>query len=206
MQDVSICKTKYLKKFKIALASLYLTSSLFTLTYYFPKICIVLFKEQWTVNSEEVISKNPYTIVYGFLAPQVGLEPTTLRLTAACSANWAIEEYICQESRFLWILGSGNFLLSQAVSRQVSSTLRSLTSVFGMGTGGSSLPLSPDSLFWGYTLKTKQCSQFLFRLSLFLLIASFTSTPNQGLGQALDLLVPVSSIHYCTYTSGLSTM
>ena len=26
------------------------------------------------------------------LAPQVGLEPTTLRLTAACSTNWAIEE------------------------------------------------------------------------------------------------------------------
>ena len=30
-----------------------------------------------------------------FLAPQVGLEPTTLRLTAACSTNWAIEEYLC---------------------------------------------------------------------------------------------------------------
>ena len=29
------------------------------------------------------------------LAPQVGLEPTTLRLTAACSTNWAIEEYKC---------------------------------------------------------------------------------------------------------------
>ena len=28
------------------------------------------------------------------VAPQVGLEPTTLRLTAACSTNWAIEEYI----------------------------------------------------------------------------------------------------------------
>ena len=27
-----------------------------------------------------------------FLAPQVGLEPTTLRLTAACSTDWAIEE------------------------------------------------------------------------------------------------------------------
>ena len=29
-----------------------------------------------------------------FLAPQVGLEPTTLRLTAACSTSWAIEEYV----------------------------------------------------------------------------------------------------------------
>ena len=28
------------------------------------------------------------------LAPQVGLEPTTNRLTADCSTNWAIEEYV----------------------------------------------------------------------------------------------------------------
>ena len=33
---------------------------------------------------------------------------------------------------------SGNVLLSQAVSHQVSSALRSLTSVFGMGTGVAS--------------------------------------------------------------------
>ena len=31
-----------------------------------------------------------------FLAPPVGLEPTTLRLTAACSTDWAIEEYLCR--------------------------------------------------------------------------------------------------------------
>jgi len=30
--------------------------------------------------------------------------------------------------------------------------------------------------------------------------------PIKTSGQALDLLVPVSSVHYCTYTSGLSTM
>ena len=41
---------------------------------------------------------------------------------------------------------SGNSLFSRAVARQVSSTLRSLTSVFGMGTGGASSPLSPDIL------------------------------------------------------------
>ena len=28
-----------------------------------------------------------------FMAPQTGLEPVTPRLTAACSANWAIEAY-----------------------------------------------------------------------------------------------------------------
>ena len=30
-------------------------------------------------------------------APQVGLEPTTTRLTAECSTDWAIEEYIRKE-------------------------------------------------------------------------------------------------------------
>ena len=40
---------------------------------------------------------------------------------------------------------TGNVLLSQAASRQVSSALRSLTSVFEMGTGVTSLLLSPDS-------------------------------------------------------------
>ena len=34
-------------------------------------------------------------IVYRFffVAPRVGLEPTTARLTAACSTDWAIEDY-----------------------------------------------------------------------------------------------------------------
>ena len=66
---------------------------------------------------------------------------------------------------FFGSFGSGSFLLSQAVSRQVPSTLKSLTSVFGMGTGGSSLLSPPDPLsflFWAYssrcTLKTKQRS------------------------------------------------
>ena len=39
---------------------------------------------------------------------------------------------------------SGNVLLSRTVAHQVPSTLLSLTSVFGMGTGGSSTLLSPD--------------------------------------------------------------
>ena len=41
--------------------------------------------------------------------------------------------------------GAGIDLFSRAVSSQVSSTRMSLTSVFGMGTGGSSLPLTPAS-------------------------------------------------------------
>ena len=39
---------------------------------------------------------------------------------------------------------SGNVLLSQVVSNQVPSALKGLTSVFGMGTGGSLSPLSPE--------------------------------------------------------------
>ena len=74
---------------------------------------------------------------------------------------------IRQKSEFLRIFGSGNDLLSRAVTHQVSSTLRSLTSVFGMGTGGASSLLPPDYVCFRpikvlphysgvYTLKTKQ--------------------------------------------------
>ena len=40
---------------------------------------------------------------------------------------------------------TGNNLSSRAASSQVLSTRESLTTVFGMGTGGSSQPSSPDS-------------------------------------------------------------
>ena len=40
----------------------------------------------------------------------------------------------------------GTALFSRAVTRQVFSTLMSLTTVFGMGTGGSSSPLAPTIL------------------------------------------------------------
>lgn len=39
---------------------------------------------------------------------------------------------------------TGDVLISQAASHQVSSALKSLTSVFGMETGVTSLLLSPD--------------------------------------------------------------
>ena len=101
-----------------------------------------------------------------------------------------------------------NYLLSRAVTHQVSSTWKSLTSVFGMGTGGPSLLSSPNILLKAYTLKTKQQTIpwwfrlfFALRFSLILLLSSLDS-----LGQALGLLVPVSYTHYCASTSGLSTM
>ena len=41
-------------------------------------------------------------------------------------------------------LESGGDLLSRAVSSQVPSALKGLTSVFGMGTGGTPSPLPPE--------------------------------------------------------------
>ena len=43
-------------------------------------------------------------------------------------------------------MDSGNVLLSRAVSSQVPSALKVLTSVFGMGTGGTPSPSSPETV------------------------------------------------------------
>ena len=56
---------------------------------------------------------------------------------------------------------TGDFLFFQQGNPQVSSALRSLTSVFGMGTGISSLSSSPETfcfsmLFYFSTLKNIQ--------------------------------------------------
>ena len=76
------------------------------------------------------------------LAPQVGLEPTTLRLTAECSAIELLRNVAADKP--LLLLGSGGVLSSRAVSSQVLSALMGLTSVFGMGTGGTPSPLPPE--------------------------------------------------------------
>jgi hypothetical protein len=44
------------------------------------------------------------------------------------------------------IINAGNDLLSHTLSRAVQSALRGLTSVFGMGTGGTPAVKSPTSL------------------------------------------------------------
>ena len=81
----------------------------------------------------------------GLYAPQVGLEPTTLRLTAECSAIELLR-IIGADDLSSAPLESGDDLLSRAVASQVPSARRGLTSVFGMGTGGSLLPLPPEIL------------------------------------------------------------
>ena len=97
----------------------------------------------------------------GLYAPQVGLEPTTLRLTAECSAIELLR-IIGADDLSSAPLESGDDLLSRAVASQVPSARRGLTSVFGMGTGGSLLPLSPEivfslfGLFRARALKTTQ--------------------------------------------------
>ena len=45
------------------------------------------------------------------------------------------------------LLESGGDLSSRAVSSQVLSALKGLTSVFGMGTGGTPSPLPPEIVY-----------------------------------------------------------
>ena len=49
-----------------------------------------------------------------------------------------------QRKLSLFLMESGSDLLSRAVSSQVPLALKGLTSVFGMGTGGSLSPLPPE--------------------------------------------------------------
>ncbi len=80
------------------------------------------------------------------MALRVGLEPTTYRLTAGCSTI-ELPKIMGQTglrllSPFFTLLFfssclSGNILLSQVVANQVTSAHGGLTSVFGMGTGGT---------------------------------------------------------------------
>ena len=76
---------------------------------------------------------------------------------------------------------SGSDLLSHAVTRKVPSALEGLTTVFEMGTGEH---------LRNYHRKG---------------LKVVPSKVHSDLGQVLDLLVPASSMHCCTSTSGLST-
>ena len=73
------------------------------------------------------------------MAPPVGLEPTTHGLTVRRSTDWAKGESQC------W-----HYLSSRQVTLQVLSTRMSLTSVFGMGTGGPSSQSIP-TMWMGLT-------------------------------------------------------
>ncbi len=62
------------------------------------------------------------------------------RRPSACKADALPAELILHYTK------PGNVLLSQGDSPQLPSALRSLTSVFGMGTGVTFSPLLPDYL------------------------------------------------------------
>ena len=82
------------------------------------------------------------------------------------------------------IIYVGISLFSQAVASQVSSALLSLTSVFGMGTGGPSAPSTP-TLCMGFsptlpifiTLSCVNMHRFLFFLFLFCLFNFYRFSP-----------------------------
>jgi hypothetical protein len=71
------------------------------------------------------------------MAPQVGLEPTTDRLTADSSTTELLRNNIITAWQRPTLTGTKS---------QLPSALRSLTSVFGMGTGVAFSPLLPDYL------------------------------------------------------------
>ena len=81
-----------------------------------------------------------------------------------------------------------------------------------MGTGVPHKRIVTGNIFGLYTLKTEHKIYYSLSLAfcqyLFLLSFYFLSLPLLSLllGQALGLLVLVSSIHCCTYTSNLSTL
>ncbi len=77
------------------------------------------------------------------MAPQVGFEPTTLRLTAECSTAELLRNIraaLTAKNRSFIIIESGSYLLSRAVTSQVPSAQEGLTTVFEMRTGGSLPP------------------------------------------------------------------
>ena len=85
---------------------------------------------------------------------------------------------------------AGTYLFSQVVSNQLSSAQQSLTSVFGMGTGGTSASSAPakyaSSLAFTYSLLPKGCT---LKTEYYCELAN--GVP-KDCGQALDLLVHAS--------------
>ena len=67
--------------------------------------------------------ESPKTLCFrAFLAPPVGLEPTTLRLTAACSTDWAKEEY------WIWTSVPSNKMYYTPIGRIMQYPFANITS------------------------------------------------------------------------------
>ena len=156
------------------------------------------------------------------MAPPAGLEPATLWLTVICSANWAIEEYSFVYKRKITSVIFHSYLLFRQLSTLPGSRPPSTIDVKELnfrvrhGNGWILLAIVTGFSFLlkVCTLKTKQYTRFWVSFSLFLFHSSLTpfGCSDTSLhifpicyGQALGLLVPLSYIHYCTSTYGLST-
>src|SRR5699024_7140475 len=81
------------------------------------------------------------------MAPQVGFEPTTDRLTADSSTA----ELLWNGFKIAWRRPT----LTEA-KPQLPSALESLTTVFGMGTGVTSPLLLPDKIYYKHFLRKMQ--------------------------------------------------
>ena len=125
-------------------------------------------------------------------------------------------------------LESGGDLLSRAVTSQVPSALKGLTSVFGMGTGGTPSLLPPEMVsYFGKPFSFLYCVSVSPGLPIFLFFLrqawrcfhTLTTaqyrfsvkdcfqliSESRFCNQALDRLVSSSSMRYRTSTDDLST-
>ena len=109
---------------------------------------------------------------------------------------------------------SGDDLSSRAVSSQVLSTLKGLTSVFGMGTGGTPSPLSPEI---GWRLLCFSCFahpqnliplRFRAFIEFRLALSAFASfAPHSLFLRSSPRPISIDKLsHHCVYTVNLSTL
>ena len=130
------------------------------------------------------------------MAPPAGLEPATSWLTVMRSTDWAKEEYkIRRRLTFPGSLPPSIISTAELNFRVRNGNGWDLCVII---TGFVWMLVSQH--LWSYfcTFKTKQYLQYIFLVSYIYFLSRFFD-------QALVLLVLVSWIHYCTYTSSLST-
>ena len=101
------------------------------------------------------------TIILQLVTCNCGYAALTTATPCPCPANHK-KRTAFQQSFFV---KSGNVLLSRVVSNRVPSTMRSLTTVFGMGTGGSFSLLPPEWL----NVRTFTTAQYRHKKNSYLL-------------------------------------
>ena len=132
-----------------------------------------------------------------YYTPRVGFEPTTLRLTAGCST--AELSRISSQPPLTFPSSPPLSIISRlCLNRRVRN---------GYGCAPQTYRHWKSSLSSGFPTPSKLNTRYIIAiLSPFVNTFSiFFFSYLFHLGQALGLLVLVSLIHYCTYTSNLST-